>query len=142
MKTYFSQEENHHSMWDTNGETNPTENNLPRMAVVPYEAVEWLSKGGRTTNEFRVRLEETMRNYENYQKEDWELFFEFSMAASKIYPKYKKSSVLAIDVEPVTATDTQFWKLEDQLLDATLGTKLAQSPAANRGGTSQMDHLL
>ena len=33
-------------MWEPNGETNMTTQKLPRTAVVPYVAVEWISKGG------------------------------------------------------------------------------------------------
>ena len=38
-------------------------------------------------------------------------------------PNDKNSSVLAMFVDPVTATDPKFWILADQRLDATLGTK-------------------
>ena len=31
--------------------------NLPRLAVVPFEVVEWLSNKGRTPNELRIRFE-------------------------------------------------------------------------------------
>ena len=34
-----------------------------------------------------------------------------------------KSSVLAMELQPVTTTDPTFWKWEDQRLDATLGTR-------------------
>ena len=51
-----------------------------------------------------------MRIDVNFQREDWELFFEFVMAAAQMYPSDKKSSVLAMEVEPVNATDPKFWK--------------------------------
>ena len=57
MQTHFSQEEYCHSMWDTTGETNMMTNKFPRLTVVPYADVEWLSKGGRTPNKLRVWLE-------------------------------------------------------------------------------------
>ena len=44
MQTYFSQEENHHAMWETICITNLTTLRLPRLAVVPYALVECLSK--------------------------------------------------------------------------------------------------
>ena len=44
MLTHFSQEENRHAMWDAIGMTNLTTLRLPRLAVVPYTVVEWLSK--------------------------------------------------------------------------------------------------
>ena len=50
MQTYFIQEENVHVMWDTTGRTNLTTLKLPRLAVVPYEVVEWISKRRRTPN--------------------------------------------------------------------------------------------
>ena len=46
MQTHFSQEKNRHSMWDTTGETNLMTKKFPRLAVFPYVAVEWISKGG------------------------------------------------------------------------------------------------
>ena len=57
METHFSQEENRHAMWDTNGMTNLTTLRLPRLALVPYALVEWLSKKGCTSNELRIWLE-------------------------------------------------------------------------------------
>ena len=55
---------------------------LPRLAVVPYAVVEWLSKKWRTPNVLRVWLEKMIRTDVNYIKEDWGLFFAFSMAAA------------------------------------------------------------
>ena len=72
--------------------------------------MEWLGKGVQTTNELRVWLEEMTRNDANLQKEDWELLFEFYMAAEKVNPNDKKSSVLAMEVEPVITTDPKFCK--------------------------------
>ena len=97
--------------------------NNPRMAVVPYAAVEWISKGGWTPNELIVWLEEIIIKDRNFQKEDWELFFEFSMADSKMGPNDKDSSVLDMEMNPVTATDPTFGKWTDQLLDATMWTR-------------------
>ena len=57
MQIQFSQEENLHVMWDTNGRTNQTTMNLPSITVVPYAVVEWLSKRGLIPNELRVWLE-------------------------------------------------------------------------------------
>ena len=51
-----------------------------------------------------------------------------------MYPNDKKSSVLDMEVDPVTATEPFFWKWEDQRLCATLGTRPERSPATNRGG--------
>ena len=76
--------------------------------MVPYSVLEWLSKKGRTPNELRVCLEEMMRTDVNCKKEDWELFFAFSIAAAQMDPNDKKSSVLDIELEPVTATDPFF----------------------------------
>ena len=45
MQTHFSQETNSHCMWDTIGKTNLTTKNLPRLTLVPYASVEWISKG-------------------------------------------------------------------------------------------------
>ena len=96
MKTHFRQEGNRHAMWDTMDKTNLTKRKFPRLAVVPYTAVEWLSEGGRTPNELRVWLEEMMITDGTCQKGDWELFFEFSISAAQMDPNDKKSSVLAM----------------------------------------------
>ena len=79
MQTHFSQEENFHAMWDITGRKNLTTIRLPRLAVVTYSVVEWLSKRGQIHNELRVWLEEMMRTDVNCKIEYWELFFAFSM---------------------------------------------------------------
>ena len=61
MQTHFNQEENRHDMWDTTGMTNLTTLRLPRISVVPYALVEWLSKKGRTANELSIWLEKMIR---------------------------------------------------------------------------------
>ena len=76
----------------------------------------------------------------NFIKEDWGLFFEFSMAAAQMDPNDKKSSILAMEVEPVTVTDPKFWKWADQRLDATLGTRPTRSVVTRGSGTSQIEH--
>ena len=58
-------------MWDTTVRKNLTTVNFPRLAVVPYAVVEWLSKKGRTPNELRLWLEEMMRTDVNFKKDDW-----------------------------------------------------------------------
>ena len=54
-------------------------------------------------------------------------------------PNNKKSSVLTMEMEPVTVTDPQFWKWEDQILDATLGTSPKISIVTRRSGKSHID---
>ena len=54
-------------MGDATGEINMTTKKLPRLAVVPYAYLEWLSEGGRTPNELRLWLEETVKNDANFQ---------------------------------------------------------------------------
>ena len=54
-------------------------------------------------------------------------------------PNDKKSSVLAMEVEPVTVIDPKFWKWADHRLDATLGTRPKISIVTRRSGTSQID---
>ena len=126
-------------MWDTNGTTNLTTTKLPRLAVVLYAVVEWLSKRGLTPNELRVWLEEMMRIDVNFQIEYWKLFLAFAMATAQMYPNNKMRSVLAMEVEPVIVTDPKFWKWEYQRLDATLGIRPTISPVTDRGGTSKID---
>ena len=87
-------------------------------------------------------MEEIMRADVNCNRDYWELFFAFSMAAAQMDPKENKSSVLAMEVEPVTATDPKFWKWADQILDATLGTRPTRSIVTRRSGTSQIDQYL
>ena len=106
MQTHLSQEENRHAMLDTTGITNLTKVRFPRLTVVPYAVVGWLS----SPNELRIWLEKMMRTDVNYKKEDWGLFFAFSMAEAQMDPNDKRISVLAMEVEPVTATDPKFWK--------------------------------
>ena len=49
-----------------------------------------------------------MRTHVNYKKEDWDLFFAFSMTAAQMDPNDKKRVFLAMEVEPVTVTDPNF----------------------------------
>ena len=51
-----------------------------------------------------------MITYGNFQNEDWEFLIEFAMVAANMDPNGKKSSVLDMEVEPVTTTDPKFWK--------------------------------
>ena len=50
MQTHFSQDENRHAMWDTISMTKLTTLRFPRLTVIPYAFLEWLSKKGRTPN--------------------------------------------------------------------------------------------
>ena len=84
-------------------------------------------------------MEKMMRTDVNYKKEDWGLFFSFSMAAAQMDPNNKKISVLAMEVEPVTVTDPKFWKCSDQILDATLVTRPTRSIVTRRSGISYID---
>ena len=68
MQTHFSQEENRHAMCDTTVITNLTTLRLPRLAVVPYLLVEWLSKKGCTPNELRIWLKKMIRADVNFIK--------------------------------------------------------------------------
>ena len=76
----------------------------------------------------------------NFIKEDWGLFFEFSMAAAHMDPNKKKRSILAMEVEPVTVTEPKFWKWADQRLDATLGKRPPRSIVTRRRVTSHIDN--
>ena len=111
---------------------------LPRLAVVPYAVVGWLSKKGRIPNELRIWLGKMIKIDINILKEDWGLFFEFSIVAAQMESN-KKSSILDMEVEPVTVKDPKFWKWADQRLDATLGTRTTISVFTRRSGTSQID---
>ena len=119
--------------------TNLTTLRLPRPAVVPYAVVEWLSKKGQKPNELRVWLEKNMRIDVNYIKEDWDLFFAFSMAAAQIDPNNNKFSILSMEVVPSTVTYPKFWKWADHRLDATLGTSPTIFIVTRRSGTSKID---
>ena len=57
-------------------------------------------------------------------------------------PNNKKSSILAMEVEPFTVTDPKFCKWADHRLDAPLGTRLTRSVVTRRSGTSQIDQSL
>ena len=119
--------------------TNLTTIRFTRLVVVPYSVMEWLGKKGRTPNELRMWLEKMIITYVNFVKEDWGLFFEFSMAVSQMDPNDKKKSILAMEVEPVTVTDPKFWKWVDQRFDSTLGTRPTISVVTIRSGTSHID---
>ena len=84
-------------------------------------------------------MRKTTRTDINCKRYDWELLFAFSLAAENMYPNDKKSSVLAMEVEPVTTTDPKFWRWVDHRLDATLGTRQTRSLVTERSGTSQID---
>ena len=55
-------------------------------------------------------MEKMMITHVNYKKEDWDLFFTTSMDAAQMDPNNKKSNILAMEVEPVTVTDSKIWK--------------------------------
>ena len=58
IETCFSQDGNRHSLWDTSGKADRVNQNLFRLAVVPYVvAVPWLSEKERTPNDLRVWIE-------------------------------------------------------------------------------------
>ena len=84
-------------------------------------------------------VEKFIRTGVNVIKEDYGLFFKLSMAAAHMDPNYKKCSILAVEVEPVTVTDPNFWKWADQILDATLVTRPKKSVVTRRSGTSHID---
>ena len=65
-------------------------------------------KGGLTPNELREWLEEIMRTDGNYQREDWELLFESAIEVVQTDLGYKKSSVSAMEMDPVTTTEPKF----------------------------------
>ena len=50
--------------------------------------MEWLSKGGLTPNDLRSWLDKVARNNANFQKDDWDLLFEFSLYRIDIYTHY------------------------------------------------------
>ena len=84
-------------------------------------------------------MEKMIRTDVNFIKEDWSLFFKFSMAATRMYPNDKKISILAMEVEPFTVTCPKCWKWADQRLDATLGIRPTRSVVTRGRGTSQID---
>ena len=60
-------------------------------ALMGYAQVyTWVSKQGLTPNELRIWLETMIRTYVNIIKEDWDLFFEFSMAAAQMESNDRK----------------------------------------------------
>ena len=61
------------------------------------------------------------------------------MAAAQMDPNDKKSSILAMEVEPVTVTDPKCWEWADQRLDATLVTRPTRSSVTRSSGTSKID---
>ena len=84
-------------------------------------------------------MEDMMITEGNFQNKYWELFFRFAIAVAQMDPNDTKSSILSMELDPVTTTDPKFWKWSDQQLDATLGTRPTIPPVTNRGGTSHID---
>ena len=70
------------------------------------------------------------------------MFFKFVIAGAQMDPNDKKISVLAMKLDPVTATHPKFWKWADQKFDDTLGTRPTRSPVTKIGGTSHIDQSL
>ena len=60
-------------MWDTTGEKNLTKKKLPRLIVVLYVSVEWISKGVQTP--VGVWLGKMVSNDANCQKDNWGFLF-------------------------------------------------------------------
>ena len=58
------------------------------------------------------------------------------MVSAQMDPNDKNSSVLAMEVDPVTATYPKFCKWTDQILDATLRTRPTIFSVTDRGSTS------
>ena len=85
IQTHFIKESNCHSMWDTTGETNLKTKKFPRLTFVTYAAAEWLIQGDWTPNQLRVWLEEMVRNDAKFQKDDWELLFDFVLDLINLY---------------------------------------------------------
>ena len=77
-----------------------------------------------------------MRTDVHYKKEDWDLFFAFSMAEAQMDPNDKKRIFLEVEVKPVTVTNPKFWKWADYRLDVTLGKRPTRSIVTRRSGTS------
>ena len=69
----------------------------------------------------------------NCQREDWELFFSFEMAAKNMEPFDNKRSVLDMELEPVTYTDQKFWKWADQILILFFYQRLGPNDFTNKG---------
>ena len=69
------------------------------------------------------------------------MFYGFIMEAAQMDPIDRKISVLAMQVDPLIATDPKLLKWADQQLDATFGTRTTRSPVTNRGSTSHIDML-
>ena len=95
---------------------------FPRLAMVNYAMVEWLVIANRP-NKLRLWIEKQEKYEPKFQKDDWELVHKFVMAEGQVDVSDKKRSILALYVEPLTATDEGFWNWIEHRLDATLGAK-------------------
>ena len=93
-------------------------------------------KKGEKPNESRVWSEEIMRKYVNYKKEDWDLFFLFSMVAAQMGPNEKKNQCPDHGSGTSDRHRPNIWKWADQRLDATLGTRSIRYIVTRRSGTS------
>ena len=69
----------------------------------------------------RLWVENQEKDEPNFQKDDWELFNKFVVSAGQVDDSYKKSSMMSLDMEPVTSTDEGSGNWVEHRLDATLG---------------------
>ena len=57
----------------------------------------------------RLWIEKQDKDVTRFQKDDWKLVNKFVMAEGQVDVSDKKSSMMALYVEPVTDTDEGFW---------------------------------
>ena len=123
MQGHSGKEGKDTALWDKAGDTTKTSAKFPRSAMVPYAMVEWPVKENRTHNELILWREKQEKDYPKFQKYDWKLVNKFVIAAGQVDVSDKNSSMMALDVDPVTATYEGFWNWVEHRLDATLGEK-------------------
>ena len=109
MQGHFGQEGNDNTLWDTAEDPTKTKAKLPILAMVPYEMVQWPFQANSMPNELRLWIENQDKDDPNFQKDEWELFKNFMMAAVQVYALDKNSSMLKLVMETETATDEGFW---------------------------------
>ena len=78
------------------------------MAIVPYVAINWLNTGTRTPNNLRVWIEAYIIDHADAKKSDWQQLYDFAMVATQEDPNSRGSSLLAFEVNAITAVDPAF----------------------------------
>jgi hypothetical protein len=83
MEAYYAVAANKLKLWPTDAMQDLVEHVVPRMASVPYAAVNWLNTGTNTPNNLRVWIEAYIIDHADAKKSDWQQLYDFAMVATQ-----------------------------------------------------------